>query len=372
MFKHPLVIGVQEVLPKDGFLPIGEVLERVGANSGNIIFTQAIVKLLHDVRLGTFDVEACDFSGRDCVVLAAANWLNDFEDFGWLADRLEKLTLPIFVFGLGAQAPYGDSTLKLNQGTIRFLDIVTSSHGHFSVRGRHTFDFLTSLGYCNVTATGCPSLMLVGPGGFDSSRFSSVSFDRCSISSTRHGFFDADGFHSSIYRFALSQRLDIVLQSEVPDLSCLLDSSQYDFAAETVNEALVRAYGSASVVDIRNYICMHARFFTAYGQWIDYCRGRSFVFGSRVHGVVASLIAGTPAVLLAHDSRTRELAEFMGLPVVDSIDVLIDSEFCVQSLWREDSFSKLVSRSDFYYRNFLDFLKIIDMQVSPDFFREMK
>jgi hypothetical protein len=209
--------------------------------------------------------------------------------------------------------------------------------------------------------------MLVGPGGFDSNRFSSVSFDRCSVSSTRHGFFDADGFHSRIYRLALSRRLDIVLQSEVPDLSCLLDSSQYDFAAETVNEALVRAYGSDSVFDIRSYICMHARFFTSYDAWIDYCRGRSFVFGSRVHGVVASLIAGTPAVLLAHDSRTRELAEFMGLPVVDSSDVLIHSDFRAQSLWQEDSFSKLVSRYDFYYRNFLDFLKKIDVQVSPDY-----
>lgn len=367
MFRHPLVIGVQEVFPSDRFLPIGEILERIGANSGNIIFTHAIVKLLHDVRLGTFDVEACDFSGRDCVVLAAANWLNDFEDFGWLADRLEKLSLPIFVFGLGAQAPYGGSTLELTRGTIRFLDVVTASHGHFSVRGRYTFDFLTGLGYRNVTATGCPSLMLVGRNGFDSSRFSSVSFDRCSVSSTRHGFFDADGFHSSIYRLALSRRLDIVLQSEVPDLSCLLDPSQYDFPTEVVNEALVRAYGSASVVDIRDYICSHSRFFTAYGEWIDYCRGRSFVFGSRVHGVVASLIAGTPAVLLAHDSRTRELAEFMGLPVVDSIDVSIDSGFSVQSLWREDSFSKLVSAYDFYYRNFLDFLKIIDVQVSSDF-----
>jgi hypothetical protein len=79
------------------------------------------------------------------------------------------------------------------------------------------------------------------------------------------------------------------------------------------------------------------------------------------------LIAGTPAVLLAHDSRTRELAEFMGLPVVDSSDVSIQSDFRAQSLWQEDSFSKLVSRYDFYYRNFLDFLKKIDVQVSPDY-----
>src|SRR5690606_5628291 len=34
----------------------------------------------------------------------------------------------------------------------------------------------------------------------------------------------------------------------------------------------------------------------------------------RFHGNVAALMAGTPAMLLAHDSRTRELAEYHQMP----------------------------------------------------------
>ena len=45
-----------------------------------------------------------ELAGRDVVVLAAANWINSYDDFGWLANRLERIKLPVLLVGVGAQA----------------------------------------------------------------------------------------------------------------------------------------------------------------------------------------------------------------------------------------------------------------------------
>jgi polysaccharide pyruvyl transferase WcaK-like protein len=39
-----------------------------------------------------------------------------------------------------------------------------------------------------------------------------------------------------------------------------------------------------------------------------------FAFGTRIHGNVAGVLAGTPSVVLANDSRTVELSEYHGIP----------------------------------------------------------
>ena len=44
------------------------------------------------------------------------------------------------------------------------------------------------------------------------------------------------------------------------------------------------------------------------------------VVGPRFHGIMAAVAAGTPGVLVAHDSRTKELAEACGIPHVTHRD----------------------------------------------------
>ena len=49
-------------------------------------------------------------------------------------------------------------------------------------------------------------------------------------------------------------------------------------------------------------------------EWFDFVRGQDLVVGTRLHGAVAALLQGVPAIVLYHDSRTRETCELMGLP----------------------------------------------------------
>ena len=47
-----------------------------------------------------------------------------------------------------------------------------------------------------------------------------------------------------------------------------------------------------------------------------------FAIGSRIHGTMAPVQAGTPGVLVATDSRTEGLASVMGIPFVKIEDAL--------------------------------------------------
>lgn len=56
------------------------------------------------------------------------------------------------------------------------------------------------------------------------------------------------------------------------------------------------------------------KFFVDPWTWMAFLAEQDFVFGTRIHGNIAGLLAGTPSYVIAHDSRTLELARYFDLP----------------------------------------------------------
>src|SRR5262245_43635538 len=104
MFRKALVVGVRQVQPQAERATIDQIMLSLGQNTGNMMFTESLLRFVHDATWGSFSLSPQEIEGHDAIVLAAANWVNDFDDFGWLADRLEQTRLPVFLVGVGAQA----------------------------------------------------------------------------------------------------------------------------------------------------------------------------------------------------------------------------------------------------------------------------
>jgi hypothetical protein len=48
--------------------------------------------------------------------------------------------------------------------------------------------------------------------------------------------------------------------------------------------------------------------------WISFMKTQSFAVGTRIHGNIVPLLAGTPSHVIVHDSRTLELADYFEIP----------------------------------------------------------
>ncbi len=85
------------------------------------------------------------------------------------------------------------------------------------------------------------------------------------------------------------------------------------------------------------------RFFVDPWPWIEHLRTVDFAFGTRIHGNIAALLAGTPAYVLAHDSRTLELARYFEIPHRRITDVAPETD--AAELYAEADYAGLDRRS---------------------------
>lgn len=319
MFSRPIVIGCPSIAQR-GELSNAELVQRLGGNSGNILFTEAI---LRNIERSSFYHGGRLPDDADGIIIAAANWMNPGDDFSELASLIEATDLPAAIVGIGAQSSVRKEMPKVEPGTVRLLKIVSERSKVISTRGPFSCEVLEFYGVKNSIPTGCPSLLMCGASG---PRLRKLTLGSGIVMhGTRHADNMPIDFQSYIYNQAYKRSADILLQSETTDLEIAHGNSPYDVAGQSAHIAGI-TYRTESYPSLVNYLRKKAVFFHSLDTWIDYAKSKEFFVGTRIHGTVAALIAGTPALLIAHDSRTIELAQTMGVPYIswDKIDTSKD------------------------------------------------
>lgn len=365
MFKNPYFTGIAGGVKSVDKIDVLDLFKRAGANTGNYLFVSAIRNILgkkDTLFQHQADVKFCS-EKFDHIVVSAANWVNPGVDLENLCRFIESTDLPCLVVGLGAQVEFGGKLPSLKPGTQRFLDVVSERSSFISVRGKHTQEILGEYGVENTWVTGCPSILGANL-EFDPASVQvkkKISIDKVVLQGTRHGI-DLNvlrGGHVpklnlQLYRTAFQNQMPLLLQSELPDIYHAMGRINNKEIIDSGRRFLERVYG-ADLKEVSSYLNQQAMIFWTVQEWLSELSNFDFLVGNRIHGVVSSLLSGTPSVLLAHDHRTRELAEFMNIPFVDMRDIeKIDCDEILRII-DEVEFSSFVNGYQEYKKNFVEF-----------------
>lgn len=289
----------------------------ISDNSGNLIFLGAAQRIL-TTRHSDIDVDRLVIEPRaadrineryDAYVIPLANALRVSYEANLikLTRLIERLRIPVVVLGVGAQSDLDFRTTGLRriEPAIRAFVGAVLDHGpSIGVRGAFTAEYLAGLGFRDVAVVGCPSIFLQGPG---------LRVDKRSPSLTR----DAK---LTITVSPYVTAMDAIVAHHLDRYPGLRYVAQ-DIA--TLDRLLWAATPFGAGSD-RLLPAERTSMYVDPWPWIEDLRDRDLVFGSRIHGAIAAILAGTPAFVLAHDSRTLELAEYLAIPHRRLTDVAPD------------------------------------------------
>jgi hypothetical protein len=178
------------------------------------------------------------------------------------------------------------------------------------------------MGIRNTSIVGCPSLL--GLTAEAASRLGSATptLDKVALNlsnNVRRHALHPEAMRASengLFQRLVSGNTFYVLQNEQPEMDLLEAIAAKDPArvATSVQQIAERFDISASREDVRAFLERRMRIFFAVDDWVGCMATMSVAIGSRFHGNVAAILAGTPAFCLVHDMRTRELCELLRLP----------------------------------------------------------
>ncbi|MBQ1092296.1 polysaccharide pyruvyl transferase family protein [Streptomyces sp. B93] len=294
----------------------------IGTNTGNLLFSDSAHKMLstpdtevtsNGIRTDPSARRAAEINERyDVFVVPLANAFRP--SFHASLDRLstliEQLTIPVVVLGVGAQAPddYDTGWLKpMEASAKRFVSAVLDRSASIGVRGELTASYLKDLGFPadRIDIIGCPSMFLYGDTFPETREAELTEASRLALNLSPDAI--PVGDVSGVARYAWERYPHLTYYAQnLDDAELLLwgdttpESGREDAFPLQLSHDLLRENKVRMPLDP--------------ATWIDELRAYDFAYGTRLHGNIAALLAGTPAVLLSHDSRTLELCRYFDLP----------------------------------------------------------
>jgi hypothetical protein len=363
-----------------------ESTRKIGGNLGNLLYINAVHRALSTsgvtIKTGGYRAHLLDdpaewaagINGKyDRFVIPMSNMFRIGFTSGLeaMARIVEQLDMPVTVVGVGAQAPIDAvdpetgyvrsaktgggagagkaATARHDEVVHRFATAVLERSESIGVRGAITKGYLTSLGIADdrVDVIGCPSMYTWGP---------DLKISKRPWPITRRSELGMSVDHRV-------PGIGAVVNANVaayPKLTCVVQDSE---AARTIVTGVDQRDMSNPRFDLDTpihtghplYQAGRMLWFPSPWAWIESFKSKRFAFGSRLHGNIAALLAGTPVHLLAHDTRTLELAEYHGIPY--SMIGSYDEPPLAADLYKASDFSEFNALHPQRFATYLAFLK---------------
>lgn len=346
------------------FVSAADVLKAntIANNAGNLLFGQSVYRMLSAPEVTITPDRYASHRTNESTEYAA--WINEsFDHFviplanafrpafrpalRRLTKVVRRLKVPVTVIGVGSQHKLDDGTVdeELGHDVQTFMSAVLDRSASVGVRGQRTAEFLENLGFGDneVDVIGCPSVFMTGyPGPIEKSTLPLTDDSKIAMTVSPYvGKLNAIvASHTKRY-----QNLTYIPQN-LKDLNMMVWG---DDRANPKNR------GNPTHIAHPLYTEDRMRFPLDPRTWVDYLTDFDFVFGSRIHGSIAGILAGVPSMLLAHDSRTLELAEYHAIPHVKVTD--LSSKTDGRQLYEQTEYSEYNSRVTEVQRRLAEFLE---------------
>lgn len=327
--SKPFLLGLQSYIPEAPFLSTKTLYERVGENTGNLAFQFAVhaqVLGLANVLPWTASPESINAAG-EVAVLPCANQLGKHADMSWAARILEQTSVRLVAVGLGGQFPLDDPKPYIPPGTLNWVRCIAERNylgqPNISVRGMQTFSALEKCGFgSSAVVLGCPTLF-INPdpslGHKIAKKFGKI--ERVAVAAGHERWAHLAKLESSLADIVTRTGGSYVGQSAFQ----MIALTRGDLDVLTVDQLLAcRDYirPALSLHEFIDWVRIHGQVFFDVPGWMEHYRHFDMVVGTRIHGVMLALQAGTPAMCIAHDSRTLELCQTMLVPHVEASRVV--------------------------------------------------
>jgi hypothetical protein len=249
-----------------------------------------------------------------------------------LAKNIERARLPVVVLSLGAQANLGtlpDSSVAAE--TLRLLKVISSHCQKIAVRGAFTAEACIKLGVKNVEVVECQSFFWHLTPHF-TQRLTDPSPDTAAQAVAFN--FTHAAREAALINQAMASGYDFIGQGNIHEQEIHddeLPTTPYRWGVDIALEK-----GLIDQGPYENWIKTHFFQFDDPSSWIEHMKRYGFSFGTRLHGNMAALIAGTRALWIVHDMRTKEVCEHFRLPFVE-----------FETLGKGAALADLVERADY-------------------------
>ena len=311
MKKHILFLAKEDEFILDSPRSSEEFRHRAGYNIGNWLFTSGIQNMLDEsgekwmkkwISLESDHELKSEQPFTHCII-NCSNWinLNSINEVNLITRKIKRWNIPTYAIGLGAQFKNADEKLALNlksDSFIEFINAIIQTGGTYSVRGAQTADLISRWGLERPFVFGCPSLLGHGvPKQLANDKklicFNGDEWLYKFILIPNSFFIDQASLFHICYRQSLRTRLNSLASIKVKNR---------------------RLFGQKRIFLPKNL-----------GSWSHQVSKAGLSVGTRIHGTIIAILNGVPAVLLYHDSRTKELADFYGIPNMN-VDLIKNSE----------------------------------------------
>ena len=323
------MIGVMGCLPT---MPNAFPME-MRENAGNMIHGNAPFEMFRDLafeRDRQFVEGGVDFPqyvNNECthLIVTRANTLRlgnpDPIRYIRFREALEKFTVPVVIFGLGAQARQRE--LLEGQFPPEAIDLMKYLGDHtetIGVRGEFTAAvFEHYAGVTNTFVTGCPSFF---------SR--PYAFDELAIALAENRV-GRPSYSGTNYNDELEQRMLVRAISEDAHLVEATDRFLTGYAQHLQRglrrppfpSVLAPAVASCELArpQVEAYFSSRFHVFRDPRSWYKFNQDSvGFAYGTRFHVNMAALLSGVPALWITHDSRTEEFTSYLKLPAISKAD----------------------------------------------------